>query len=134
MVGTPEYLAPEIIQNKGYGKSVDWWTLGCLIYELLTGTPPFFREEGRSELFSQIQNTDAPLNKNWTEMCKDLITNLLQKDPALRLGSGGADEVKDHPWFMSIDWEVLKAKHYKPPFIPEIKQEDSVQYFDKYFL
>ncbi|KAL4448713.1 hypothetical protein ABPG74_012802 [Tetrahymena malaccensis] len=134
VVGTPEYLAPEILEGKGYGKTVDWWTLGCIIYELLTGRPPFYKDEGKEDLFQQIQQNKVEIEKNWTPDCKDLVINLLQKDPKLRLGFNGAHDIKDHPWFMSLDWDVLKNKKYKPPFVPDIKNEDTPGYVDKYFL
>jgi len=85
--GTPEYLAPEILLKQGHGKPVDWWTFGCILYEMLTGYPPFY-DKNRNELFSKIKNHAIKLPQNISPALKDLMTKLFIKDPRVRLGSG----------------------------------------------
>eukprot|EP00917_Polyrhabdina_sp_WS-2016_P017416 GHVP01037635.1.p1 GENE.GHVP01037635.1~~GHVP01037635.1.p1 ORF type:complete len:321 (-),score=64.88 GHVP01037635.1:2628-3590(-) len=124
--GTPEYFAPEVLRGEGYGKSVDWYTLGIVMFELLTGNPPFL-SENRDELYSQIFHLVPVIPENISPLAKDLILKLLVKTPEDRLGSGrdGAEEVKNHPWFESMDWESLRNKKIKPPFIPSKNRQNS---------
>ena len=131
--GTPEYLAPEIIQKVGYGKSVDWWTLGSIIYEMLTGIPPFYTSN-RQELFEKIKNSQPRYPPNLNPLTRNILEGLLQKDPLKRLGSvGDAEEVKAHPWFQGIDWEHLKKKKYQAPYVPEWKKDLGLSNFDSDF-
>ena len=127
--GTPDYIPPEIILNKKYTRSVDWWQLGILIYELLTGHTPFFHHNV-DKMFQFI--LEKPLKKNpyLSETVFDLISKLLIKDPLLRLGhsSKDAEEIKSHPFFKDVDWGKIKRKEIKPPF--KIK-ENQIGYFDK---
>jgi serine/threonine protein kinase len=85
--GTPEYLAPEILLKQGHGKPVDWWTFGCILYEMLTGYPPFY-DKNRNELFTKIKNHAIKMPSNISPALKDLMGKLFIKDPKLRLGSG----------------------------------------------
>lgn len=128
--GTPEYLAPEVLFKMGHGKPVDWWTLGAIIYELLTGYPPFYTNN-REELFERIKFGALSFPKNITENCKNLLEGLFQKNSEKRLGTKGAHEIKNHPWFINVNWDILLKKEYKPPFVPIIKSETDVSYFDK---
>jgi len=97
--GTPEYLAPEIIFKMGHGKAVDWWTLGAILYELLTGVPPFY-SSSRDSLFDKIKFRKQKMPSKLTEDCTDLINQLLEKNPDRRLGStNGSQAIRDHPWF-----------------------------------
>ncbi|KAL4447890.1 hypothetical protein ABPG75_005109 [Micractinium tetrahymenae] len=108
LVGTEEYVAPEIINGAGHDSMVDWWSLGILIYELLFGTTPF-KGPRRDATFDNILTREVrfPRAPEVSPECKDLITRLLTKDPAQRLGAqAGADEVKQHPWFASISWPL----------------------------
>ena len=118
--GTPEYLAPEIIMKIGYGKSIDWWTLGCIIYEMLVGIPPFY-SNNRSELFEKIKFSQPKYPKFLSEETKDLLVRLLSKNPDQRLGTKhGANEIKAHPWFKIVNWEYLLKKQYEAPFKPKV--------------
>lgn len=108
--GTPEYLAPEMIKKIGYGKDVDWWCLGCLIYEMLTGQPPF-RNENKMQLLEAIICKPPDLSKVFylpnmklSPRVQDLLKKLLQKDAKKRLGHNGVAEIKDHVWFDRINW------------------------------
>jgi len=102
--GTPEYLAPEIIQKSGHSKEVDWWCLGCLIYEMVTGIPPF-SASSRSELFSKIVEDDPKIPVYLSFKLKSLLEGLLKKSPKQRLGSESADDIKNHPWFDKMDMD-----------------------------
>ncbi|OAD07019.1 hypothetical protein MUCCIDRAFT_137539 [Mucor lusitanicus CBS 277.49] len=123
-VGTEEYIAPEVIRSWGHSSSVDWWTLGILIYEMLYGTTPF-KGSNRNETFYHIMNSDIsfpPPHKKQPQAvsntCKHLIRRLLDKQEAKRLGSraGGASEVKAHPFFKSLKFALLR--HMTPPIVP----------------
>lgn len=129
--GTPEYLAPEVFQNQGYGKPIDWWCLGCLLYEMVTGIPPFFSRE-RNQLKSKILNTEPQYPSFLSKEVVDLIKKLLIKDPSQRLGSSlnETDEIKKHPFFSGINWDEYLQKRVKPPFIPRLNGKADTKFFD----
>ena len=119
--GTPEYLAPELLLGQGYNKTVDWWTLGVLLYEMLTGLPPYY-DENTNEMYRKILS--EPLHFPGPEIvppaAKDLLTQLLDRRPEHRLGAKGASEIKAHPFFNSIDWRKLLQRKYDPTFKPNV--------------
>ena len=117
--GTPEYIAPEIILRQGHGHAVDWWSLGCIIYEMLVGLPPFYVED-RREIYKRIVQNRFSMPPGINPTAADLIDKLLVKDPRMRLGTGGGDDVMKHPWFADISWELLQQKRVIAPFIPSI--------------
>ncbi|XP_049330288.1 microtubule-associated serine/threonine-protein kinase 2 isoform X4 [Astyanax mexicanus] len=128
--GTPEYIAPEVILRQGYGKPVDWWAMGIILYEFLVGCVPFFGDTPE-ELFGQVISDEI----NWPEGedappadAQELITLLLRQNPLERLGTGGAYEVKHHQFFHSLDWNSLLRQ--KAEFIPQLESEDDTSYFD----
>ena len=126
--GTAEYLAPEILDQKGHGFPVDWWTLGILIYEMTTGRPPFMDQNHRrlgelirhgKIIFPDAQRHGIPMS----DELKDIIKKLLTKDPDQRLGSkNDADDIVSHPWFSDIDWDSLMAKKMISPFEPDFEE------------
>lgn len=130
--GTPEYIAPELLQAKGYTRSVDWWTLGTLLFEFLTGLPPFY-DKNTNTMYQKILQDPLKFPSNMVSSAKSIITELLQRDPTKRLGSGGADEIKRHMFFASIDWQKLMAKKIQPPFKPNVTDNIDVSNFDAEF-
>jgi len=132
--GTPEYLAPELLHGQGYTKAVDWWTLGVLLYEMLTGLPPFY-DENTNEMYRKI--LAEPLHFPGPDVvppaARDLLTRLLDRDATRRLGSNGASEIKAHPFFHSIDWRKLLDRKYEPSFKPSVLDERDTGNFDKEF-
>ena len=132
--GTPQYLAPEVFINQGYDKNVDWWSLGCLIYEMLTGRLPFSIKRGnRINLDIYKQKLKFPRYLN--EDAIDLISKLLVFEPKKRLGYGkdGTENIKNHPFFEEINWDDIWNKKIVPPFKPELEDELDLKYFDSQF-
>ncbi|XP_053690333.1 microtubule-associated serine/threonine-protein kinase 3 isoform X2 [Sabethes cyaneus] len=129
--GTPEYIAPEVILRQGYGKPVDWWSMGIILYEFMVGCVPFFGETPE-ELFAHTVNDDIewPDNDDWPiqDEAKDLITALLQQNPRDRLGTGSAHEVKEHCYFLGLDWNNLLRQ--KAEFVPQLDNDEDTSYFD----
>nr|XP_012631498.1 microtubule-associated serine/threonine-protein kinase 2 isoform X10 [Microcebus murinus] len=128
--GTPEYIAPEVILRQGYGKPVDWWAMGIILYEFLVGCVPFFGDTPE-ELFGQVISDEIV----WPEgddalppEAQDLTSKLLHQNPLERLGTGSAYEVKQHPFFTGLDWTGLLRQ--KAEFIPQLESEDDTSYFD----
>ncbi|XP_076015520.1 microtubule-associated serine/threonine-protein kinase 2 isoform X2 [Genypterus blacodes] len=128
--GTPEYIAPEVILRQGYGKPVDWWAMGVILYEFLVGCAPFFGDTPE-ELFGQVISDEIM----WPEEdealpldAQDLITKLLRQNPLERLGTGSVYEVKQHSFFTGLDWNSLLRQ--KAEFIPQLESEDDTSYFD----
>ncbi|XP_061214883.1 microtubule-associated serine/threonine-protein kinase 4-like [Neopsephotus bourkii] len=128
--GTPEYIAPEVILRQGYGKPVDWWAMGIILYEFLVGCVPFFGDTPE-QLFGQVisdeicwpEEDEAPPPE-----AQDLITRLLRQNPLERLGTGGVYEVKQHQFFRNLNWNSLLRQ--KAEFIPQLESEEDTSYFD----
>ncbi|KIM33955.1 hypothetical protein M408DRAFT_18924 [Serendipita vermifera MAFF 305830] len=118
--GTPEYLAPEVLKHVGYDNRVDWWTFGVLLYEMLAGLPPFY-DENTSEMYRKILQDPLRFPEEMSPDARNLITRLLNREPEGRLGSEGAEEIKKHPFFKSIDFKKLLAKQIQPPFKPTVE-------------
>uniref|UniRef100_A0AAZ3RTA4 non-specific serine/threonine protein kinase n=1 Tax=Oncorhynchus tshawytscha TaxID=74940 RepID=A0AAZ3RTA4_ONCTS len=128
--GTPEYIAPEVILRQGYGKPVDWWAMGVILYEFLVGCVPFFGDTPE-ELFGQVVSDDITWPDGDEALpadAQDMITRLLKQSPLERLGTGGAPEVKRHCFFLHLDWNGLLRQ--KAEFIPQLEADDDTSYFD----
>ncbi|KAF7723403.1 hypothetical protein EC973_002047 [Apophysomyces ossiformis] len=117
--GTSEYLAPEMVLRKSYTAMIDWWSLGILMYEMLTGAPPFHAAQ-LDTLYSRICHAPIKFRSSLglSNECKDLILSLLQRDPNERLGKHGAKEIKAHPWFKDVQWSLVAEKRTRAPYIP----------------
>ena len=108
--GTAEYLAPEVLNKRGYTYSCDWWSYGCVVYEMLSAIPPFYSKK-RCEIYDKIRYKNPNFYHYHSAVATDLISKLLAKDPSKRLGSQrGAEEIKEHPFFADIDWDKMMKK------------------------
>ncbi|GAN11216.1 pkinase-domain-containing protein [Mucor ambiguus] len=130
--GTPEYLAPELLLGQGYTKTVDWWTLGVLLYEMMTGLPPFY-DENTNEMYRKILQDELRFPDDMTEDARSLLRGLLTRDPNKRLGNNGSEEIKNHAFFSSIDWKKLNQKKLQPPYKPSVDSAYDTTNFDDEF-
>ncbi|KAG2004635.1 AGC/Akt protein kinase [Coprinopsis cinerea AmutBmut pab1-1] len=131
--GTPEYIAPELLESHGYTKTVDWWTLGVLLYEMMTGLPPFY-DENVNTMYQRILSDPLQFPPDISPEARSVMTGLLQRNPAHRLGANGGEEIKRHPFFAKyIDWNLLMAKKIQPPFKPSVESVLDVANFDPDF-
>ncbi|KAL9550522.1 hypothetical protein MBANPS3_004685 [Mucor bainieri] len=133
LCGTPEYLAPEIIQSKGHSKSVDWWSLGILIFEMMAGYPPFY-DDNHFGIYEHILGGKVQYPGYFENAAKDLLKKLLVIDRTKRLGNlkGGAEDVKKHKWFRGTDWHGLLTKTVRAPLIPAHANDYDTSNFEKY--
>ncbi|GCB72797.1 hypothetical protein scyTo_0006476, partial [Scyliorhinus torazame] len=134
--GTPDYIAPEILQELEYGPSVDWWALGVLMYEMMAGQPPF-EADNEDDLFESILHDDVLYPVWLSKEAVSILKAFMTKSPNKRLGcvtsQGGEEAIKQHPFFKEIDWVLLEQKKIKPPFKPRIKTKRDVNNFDQDF-
>ncbi|XP_074628418.1 RAC-alpha serine/threonine-protein kinase-like [Acropora palmata] len=132
--GTPEYLAPEVLEDNDYGPAVDWWGVGVVMYEMMCGRLPFYNRDHET-LFELILTEDVKFPTRITEKAKNVLSALLQKSPSTRLGGGPDDakEVMNHPFFLTVNWDDVYHKRIKPPFKPVVKSDTDVSNFDEDF-
>ncbi|KAL0210755.1 hypothetical protein P9112_009053 [Eukaryota sp. TZLM1-RC] len=128
-VGTPEYLAPEVLIGRGHDCMIDWWSVGVLTFELIAGVPPF-EGESKEQLFEAILSCHIqwPADVTFSNNAKDFITKLLQLDPKNRLGYDSIDEIKQHPFLREINWDTVLTE--RGPFIPVLTEQFDTSYFD----
>jgi len=135
LCGTPDYLAPEVVSSKGYNKSVDWWSLGILIFEMLCGFTPFWDGGSPMKIYENILKGRVKYPPYIHPDAQDLLQRLITSDLTKRLGNlhGGAEDVKNHQWFAEVTWERLEKKDIDAPYAPPVKAGvgDASQ-FDKY--
>lgn len=133
--GTPEYVAPEIILNKGHDMSADYWSLGILMFELLTGTPPFSAPDPMKTYNIILKGIDAiEFPRKITKNAQNLIKKLCRDNPAERLGygRGGIKDIMKHKWFDGFNWDGLRSHKLQPPIVPKIKSPTDASNFDEY--
>ncbi|GAA5980725.1 hypothetical protein JCM11641_000185 [Rhodosporidiobolus odoratus] len=131
--GTPEYLAPELLLGHRYQRTVDWWTLGVLLYEMLSGLPPFY-SENTNEMYQKILTDPLRFGDEISPDARSLLTGLLTRDPQQRLGVTGAHAIKEHPFFAkNIDFNRLMQKKIQPPFKPSVESAADTSNFDAEF-
>lgn len=135
LCGTPDYLAPEVVSSKGYNKSVDWWSLGILIFEMLCGFTPFWDGGSPMKIYENILKGRVKYPPYIHPDAQDLLQRLITADLTKRLGNlhGGSEDVKNHQWFAEVTWERLSKKDIDAPYVPPVKAGvgDASQ-FDKY--
>ena len=128
--GTTEYLAPEIIKNQGYDKSVDYWSLGVVLYEMVSGISPFY-SKNKSEVLKNITNKRLEIKNYFSDRVSDLINKLLTINSKERLQD--ADIMKNHQFFKDLDWDRMSRKELTPPFKPRITGQSDLRHFDTEF-
>jgi serine/threonine protein kinase len=150
--GTPEYLAPEILKGEPYGKPIDWWSLGTLIFEMFTGSPPFYSTSVQTmcvkrgslppgflrhsllfpHRYKYILERDPPYPPDLSPEALSVMQAFLQRDPTKRLVE--PKHIKEHKFFRGIDWDKLFAKEVTPPYVPPVKSKDDVSMISREFL
>jgi len=129
--GTPEYLAPEVLQGKGYTKAIDWWSFGTLMFEMLTGLPPFYSQDVQ-QMYFKIMHAKLEFPDTLdSEDTRSILNGLLEREPAKRLAD--PKSIKNHPYFNNIDWEKLLRKEVPVPFIPPVKGQNDLSMVDPTF-
>ena len=128
---TPQYLPPEILSDNGNEPTVDWWTLGCVFYEMLIGREPY-KILSKDSLNEDLYKKRIFIPDYVTDEAEDLLNQLLEVNPQNRLGFGedGVDKIKNHPYFKDVKWDDVKNKKINPPFIPILDNENDLKYFD----
>ncbi|XP_073472251.1 ribosomal protein S6 kinase alpha-1 isoform X2 [Lithobates pipiens] len=132
--GTVEYMAPEVVNRQGHSHSADWWSYGVLMFEMLTGSLPF-QGKDRKETMTLILKAKLGMPQFLSSEAQGLLRSLFKRNPTNRLGSGidGAEELKRHPFFSTIDWNKLYRREISPPFKPAVSQPEDTYYFDTEF-
>lgn len=130
LCGTPEYLAPEIILNKGHGKPVDWWTCGILLFEMISGIDPF-SDDDMMMVYQKILKGKIKFPTGFDPNAKSLVKHLLEQDLTKRYGNlkGGAKDIKDHRFFKDIKWADLLNRKIPPPYLPPVKNDEDISNF-----
>ena len=133
MCGTPGYLAPEIILNRGHGLSVDWWTLGVLLYEMICGVDPF-ADDDPMKVYENILERNIQFSSHFDDKSKSLIKHLLEPDLSRRYGNlkNGVNDIKNHLFFKSLNWDKLLRQEIEAPFIPKLKGDNELKYYNVY--
>lgn len=134
LCGTPEYLAPEVIQSKGHGKAVDWWTMGVLLYEFLAGYPPFYGDSS-IEIYDKVLAGKIKFPNWFSSGAKELLKGLLELDPTKRRGSavhGGAEDVKRSKFFSGANWKKVLERKYTAPLKVEVSSPGDTSHFEQY--
>jgi len=140
LCGTPDFLAPECLLSKGHNEGADYWALGVLVFEMLSGDSPFAVDDGdQVKIFKRILNSDKTLVfpaevQEESPRAVELVRGLLQKRLSDRLGCrrAGVAEILEHAWFDPIDWDRLLKKKIEAPWVPKLESEDDTQFFDDY--
>mmetsp|Transcript_16722 Transcript_16722/g.42757 ORF Transcript_16722/g.42757 Transcript_16722/m.42757 type:complete len:427 (-) Transcript_16722:55-1335(-) len=130
--GTPEYLAPEVLKGQGHGCAVDWWSLGTLIYEMLTGLPPFY-SQNINIMYQKILSGELRFPSYVSGDAQSLLEGFLQRDVDSRLGAKNSEDIMKHPFFKTIDWDKLYRKEVEPPFKPEVSGQEDISQIDPVF-
>ncbi|VEN45768.1 unnamed protein product [Callosobruchus maculatus] len=133
LCGTPEYIAPEIILSKGYGKAVDYWSFGVLLFEMSAGYPPFTSSDPM-KVYERIISCKYKCPGSFSSELQDIIKNLLQLDLSRRYGNlrSGVQDIKNHRWFRDVEWLALYNRQVEPPFKPAIKSMGDTSNFDPF--
>ena len=133
LCGTPEYLAPEIILNKGHGKPVDWWTCGILLYEMIAGIDPF-SDDDPMMVYQKILKGKIKFPTGFDSNAKSLIKHLLDSDLTKRYGNlrNGVKDITGHRFFKNLEWDKLLRKEIPPPYVPKVKSNDDISNFSAY--
>ncbi|XP_022102563.1 serine/threonine-protein kinase Sgk1-like [Acanthaster planci] len=133
--GTPEYLAPEVLRKQEYDRSVDWWCLGAVLYEMLSGLPPFYSRD-TAEMYDNILHKPLRMKSNFSAPAKSILEGMLQKDRKKRLGAGVEDfkVIRNHEFFDPIDWEQLDGREITPPFNPSVSSSMDTKNIDPEFV
>ena len=133
LCGTPGYMAPEIILNKGYGLGVDWWAVGILLYEMICGVDPF-ADDSPMKIYENILEGKIKFTSDFDDNSKSLIKHLVERDISKRYGNlkNGVEDIKNHEFFKSMNWDKLLKQEISADFIPKIKQDNKLSYYDFY--
>lgn len=133
LCGTPEYIAPEVLLNKGHGKGVDWWTLGIFIFEMLAGEPPFVDDDPMG-IYQQVLSGTIEFTRGYDKHAKSLTKKLLTSDLTKRYGClrAGSKDIKKSKWFRDLDFDKLMKKELEPPITPEVESSMDTSNFEQY--